>query len=620
MAFVEMDAARLILHTSYGEKDAAKLIPGVAWSGKEKIWTLPKSWGSLVALRGVFGDRLSVSDELRDWSWKYFSHRVKPALELRDQIDTDIDMPDVDSRLRGYQRAGVAFIDAAHDVLLADEMGTGKTVVTLQALRRTQNLPALIIALNSVKGHWESEIHTWYPTATPYIVRGNAKQRKELIDTARQDPNAIVVVNFEAVRLFSRLAPYGSIKLSRCGDCDPKHGDYDLAPSRCDVHPKLLNGFGFKSVVIDEAHKIKDPKSKVTRAVWALCHEPSVQQRIGTTGTPIEQQMGDLWSPMHAIAPYDFPVRSKFVDRYALYTWNAYGGLDYAGINPQRSDEFFKIFYPHFRRMLKARVLPELPPKVRIKRYVDMSQQQSRMYNEFARSLATRNEDGELMVSKGNLPNQTRLLQLASSSMSVSKPDPTDLNSWEYEPREPSSKLDELMAVVEELGETQFVVAAEHAKLIRLASARFDKAKIRHTMIIGDIAEYDRHKALAALRNREVRALLFTVSAGGTGLDMSCVDTMIYLQRPWSMIKNKQTEDRVHRFGSVVHQVVRIIDIITRGTVEEKQIERIHAKFARLDEITQDTASLLANGIDPSSLEREVLDILDSDVFGSVMG
>jgi SNF2 family DNA or RNA helicase len=181
--------------------------------------------------------------------------------------------------------------------------------------------------------------------------------------------------------------------------------------------------------------------------------------------------------------------------------------------------------------------------------------------------------------------------------------------------RNPSSKLDALEEVLEELGDARCVIAAEHRQLIELASARLAKLGISHLLITGEVAPHDREVALAALNEGRIRCLLFTVKAGGVGLDMSSVDTLVNLQRSWSLADSKQTEDRVHRIGSERHQVVRIIDIITRNTVEETQVERLYEKLARLDEITRDREKLRAAGQSTAALDAEEAALLQTNLL-----
>jgi SNF2 family DNA or RNA helicase len=618
VAYAELDpeasSDRITVVTQWTEKELIKQVPGSRWDSGRKLWTVPLAWASCVTLRGVFGQQLHIGPDLTAWAWQHRDEFVLPALELRQALTAEFGVLRVDDeRLYDFQRAGVRFLTHSPHVLLADEMGTGKTVQTLTALRQhgAEALPALVICPNSVKRHWAREAKTWLPEATTYVVGNTAAKRRNAIKEAREDPSALVIINIEAVALVSRVAPYGSIKLKRCRECDPDFGDESVKPSRCEVHHKDLNGFGFRSVIIDEAHRIKNPQATQTRATWSVCHDPSIRRRIALTGTPIAQHPGDLWSIMHAIDPPEFPVRGKYIDRYCLTSWNLYGGIDIVGVHPGQRDELFSFLDPHFRRVTKAEVLPQLPKKIRTTRWVELTPGQRRMYRELEARLQTRTESGQLLLVSKDLHKALRLMQLASATCEIEGP-PDDPAQWNVRLRAPSPKIDELEVVLEELGDGQCVVAAESIQLIKLAAERLTKLRIPHRLITGEQSEYDRDRGLEMLREGSIRVLLFTVKAGGTGLNMSCVDTLVNLQRSWSMIDVVQTEDRIHRIGSERHVQVRIIDIVAEDTVEEDQIERIAERFARLDEITRDRERILAAGGDVTELDNRYAMIAES--------
>ena len=96
---------------------------------------------------------------------------------------------------------------------------------------------------------------------------------------------------------------------------------------------------------------------------------------------------------------------------------------------------------------------------------------------------------------------------------------------------------------------------------------------------------------------------------------MTAADTLVRLQRSWSLIDNQQGEDRVHRIGSEKHDTVTIIDIVTSGTVEETQLEKLHAKMLRLEEIVRDRAQLEAAGKSTAHLDAEAARIESSDLL-----
>ena len=639
MAHAELDAdvGVVRLRTQWHQKELVRQIPGARWDAHGKVWTVPLTWASLVTARGVFGDVLTVDEPLQDWSWRHYHERIRPALELRDALEpvddgsAELDVLRLWNGFTGpslypFQVAGVQFMLRAGSGLLGDEMGAGKTPQTLSTVRAHDQLdgtglPALVICPNSVKHHWATDAATWLPQATPYVVDGTAAQRRKVLKAALRDRYALVIINIEAVRLFTRLAPYGSIKLARCRECDPQHGQEGLTAARCEVHHKELNEFDFQAVVLDEAHRVKDPKAKQTRAIWHVGHRPSVRYRWALTGTPIANNPADLWSVMHFVAPDEHPVRSTSIDRFCLMSWNAFGGMDVVGLRPDTREEFFKIIDPRFRRMLKSIVLPQLPPKIRQVRYVDMPAAQARAYRELATQLRTRLADGTLLLAANQLVVKTRLMQFASASVTVEKPDVDDLSSWQVTMREPSPKLDVLVEVLEELGVTQtsvgrppVLIAAEHLDMIELVCARLERLNLRYAKITGEVAPIDRQRALEALNAHRIHALVFTGKAGGVGLNMSAADTLVNVQRSWSLVDERQKEDRNHRVGSEVHDAVQIIDLITRDTVEEDQVTRLYEKLLRLDELTRDRAALRRAGQDAAHLDLEEQTLLTAAI------
>lgn len=628
MAYAEiLNDKTISIQTQWTEKELIKQVPGVAWNSREKIWTVPLSWGSCITLRGIFLDQFNVGPKLTKWSWDKFNSHVKPLMNLRMQVDSALEK--MDARLYGFQNTGSHFLIQAGDALLGDEMGTGKTIQALAALRPQGSaaLPALFISPNSVKKNWATEAKVWYPEAKSYVITGSAANKRKILAQAKNDPNALVIINIESMRMFSRLSAYGSIRLVRCKGCDPaKQGDLragsPIPISSCEMHTRELNTFGFRSVILDEAHCIANPKAKQTRAVWAVMHGPTVTaNRWAMTGTMIANSPADLWSIMHAIAPYDYPSgRTKWIDRYCLTSWNSYGGVDVVGVRPDTREEFYKILDPHFRRMPASLVLDQLPPRVRMQRYVEMSPKQAKAYTEIQQNLITRMDDGTLMITADNLHAHTRLLQFSSSYSSVEWiPAPTETNPDHIKMKvtltDPSPKIDEFMQILEDLPNEQICAAAESRQLIDLTAKRLQEAKIEYSIITGNVNELERDYMMKEFQSGKRRVMLFTMAAGGVGLTMTAASTIVFLQRSWSMIHNIQSEKRVHRIGSERHKVVKVIDLIAAGTVEETdQIPRLYEKLYRLEEIARDRQTIAENGGDTTYLDEQESHIINSYV------
>ncbi len=567
----------IVVETVWNEKELVKQIPGARWKPNDKAWHVPLTWEHCVMLRGVFGEALEVGEKLVEWAWPV-AMRAHSLAEMRGLLE-----PEVRKRtdLYPFQEVGSDFLIRTRSTLLGDEMGTGKTVQVCASLTE---LPALVVCPNSVKRSWAHHIRRW-TTATPFIVEGGATGRENILKEAAKHDDAVVIINYDALRTMSRLAPYGSIRLRRCRECDPKTGEEGITAARCQVHPKTLNRFEFKTVVIDEAHKIKNPSALQSRAVWAVSTPSHVRYRWALTGTPIANHPGDLWSILHAIMPNAYPTRTGYVDRYCLQSWDAYGGLAIVGLNPAHREEFFSLLDPHFRRMRKDVVLSQLPPKVRSTRWVEMTPKQKRMYDDFERGLGTVTDEGGTIIAPNSLVAKLRQMQLSSATVVASE------DRGPVRMSEPSSKLDALEEILDEMEGKPVAVCAHHRQLIELAVKRLEKRKETYGLITGAVSEYERDKALRDFQEGRIRVLLFTIAAGGVGLTMTASDTLVFLQRSWSMVDNKQAEDRVHRIGAEVHESVHIIDIVTRDSVEEDQIGTLHEKFARLEEIVRDRAT-----------------------------
>lgn len=591
--------------TDYVERDLIRSVPGSRWNPNTRHWTTPLSWGSCLALRGVFEDRLTLGPRLTEWAWRERAERVDPASALRSAVEVDVSYHE---SLYPFQQAGVAWLVTAGCAALTDEMGTGKTAQTVVATRvnhetRDPAFPVCVIAPNSVTGTWRREWNYWDPRATVFVLpKGAAKKRKllqEVHEAHEAGDQVVLILNVEAARLHTRLAPYGDIELKKCTECGGQ--SEKVKTSQCEVHRKELNAIPWRTVIVDEAHRTKDPKSKQTRAVWTVQHTKTVTYRYSLTGTPIANHPGELWPLMHGVAPEDYPTKTKYVDRYCLQGWNPFGGLDIIGVRPDTRDEFYSILNPRMRRMPKQLVLPYLPPKLRQMRQVDMSPKQAKAYREIDDRMVTRLDDGSVLLATNNLAQNTRLLQFSSAFVNV-------LEDGEVELSEPSPKLDVMDEIIEELDGAGVVFAAESRQLIELAASRLDKRGIAYRKIVGGMTQEQREQAITDFQSEYASVMLMTLKAGGVGLTLTRAGVIVFLQRSWSMIDNKQAEDRVHRIGSERHDNVLVIDVVTNDTVEEDQIPKLHEKLQRHQEIVRDREVLLANG------EHEAVARLDEEL------
>jgi len=587
IAKLDPDGIHIRLDVEYRYKELCKSIPGSAWSTADQVWRLPLSWSTCLALRSTFRDDLVISEDLSEWAMNQLTTRIAPANELRD-LEEFIDPNNED--LFPHQRAGVKFLATAKRALLADEPGLGKTAQAIRALKELQEqgedvFPALIVCPNTLKKNWAREFGRWWPSVTCQVIKGTSTQRRKQFDTQAD----VYVINWESLRTHSRLAPYGSVALARCTECGGH--DSKVTLTRCEVHKRELNGIDFKSVVADEIHRSKDPKSKQTRALWSATGNAKI--RFALTGTPVANNVVDMWSILHWLSPEDWPSKTKWIDRMVDTMLNAFGGLMVLGVKPHMEEEFQKTISHHMRRMLKARVLPWLPPVINERRDIEMSTKQKKAYEQMRDYMIAELESGDALSAPSVLTQTIRLLQFASSYADIVVDEKTG------EPRavlsEPSCKVDSLMDDIKngDFGDDSVAVCAVSRQLIELLSAALTKAGISHGLITGAQSEEERQDAIDDFQSGVNKWILFTAQAGGVGVTLTAARRLIMLQRPWSLVDHKQALDRVHRIGSEIHDSVIITDYVTEGSIEERVLQVLETKADNFEQIVHDRAKLL---------------------------
>jgi SNF2 family DNA or RNA helicase len=591
IAKLDTDGKHIRLDVEYRYKELCKSIPGSSWSASDQVWRVPLSWSTCLALRSTFKNDLVIAEDLGDWAANLLNTRITPANSLREleQFESL-----TNSDLFPHQQAGVEFLKTARRALLADEPGLGKTAQAIRAIKELKDsdedvFPALIVCPNTLKKNWEREFTRWWPEATTQVIKGSSTQRKKQFDVAVESNIDVIIINWESLRSHSRLAPYGSIALARCKDC----GGHDerVTLTRCEVHKRELNEIDFKSVVADEIHRSKDPKSKQTRALWSATG--NAEFKFALTGTPVANNVVDMWSILHWLSPEDWPSKTKWIDRMVDTMMNAFGGMMVLGIKPHMEDEFQRTISHHMRRMLKARVLPWLPPVINERRDLEMSTKQRKAYDQMRDHMIAELESGEALSAPSVLTQTIRLLQFASSYADIV------VNENTGEPRavlsEPSCKVDALMDDIKsgDFGEDSVAVCAVSRQLIELLSAALTKANIPHGLITGAQNEDERQQAIDDFQSGTKKWILFTAQAGGVGVTLTAARRLIMLQRPWSLVDHKQAMDRVHRIGSEIHDSIMITDYVTEGTIEERVLQVLETKADNFEQIVHDREKLL---------------------------
>lgn len=543
MAEAALAADRFIITASFREREMMKTVPGAKWNQSGQVWYLPRTWSSLAALRGTFGPDLTMSPEVIAWGWME-RERIDSALAARSAV--------VEGGY-GFQEVGVKFLRAAGSALLADEMGLGKTRQAILAA----DLPCLVVCPNSMKYSWRDEWSKWRSDVNVVVVDGTPAKKLTALNSGAD----VVVVNWESLRSYSRLAPYGSTRLT-----DKQR------------EPGPLNR-EWATVIADEAHRAKDPSSQQTRALWAV--GATARRRIALSGTPVANSPADLWSIMHFVSPEEWPSRNAFIDRYCVASTNFWGGLDVVALRPEKRAEMDAFFLPRFLRRQKSEVLTQLPAKTYSTRLVQMSTAQHKAYESLRKEMIALVDDG-VLAAFDPLVQTLRLLQTASAMPTL------DEEGQVIALSKPSNKLDALQGILEEAGGQPLVAFAQSRKLVELCAR---EVGVDHILITGAQTPAERAENVARFQTGTVPLALVTLGAGGEGITLTAASTAVFLQRSWSLVQNLQAEDRIHRIGQEAG-AVNVIDVISQNTIEHRVHEALADKELTLAEVVRDRATL----------------------------
>lgn len=521
--------------------------------------------------------------EGRDRERKFISQMLDPKKVEPFHIPVAIK-----AELRSYQQDGVnwlAFLNRYHlHGVLCDDMGLGKTLQTLcivasdhhlraEEFAKTQapdvrRMPSLIICPPTLTGHWKQEIRTYAPFLTAVAFAGPPAERGKVRD---QLATADVVIT-----------------------------SYDIA--RNDV--ELLAPINWNYLVLDEGHLIKNPKAKVTMAVKRL---PS-NHRLILSGTPIQNNVLELWSLFDFLMPGFLGTEKVFQDRFAKPI--AASRFAKSSSKEQEAgalaiESLHKQVLPFLLRRLKEEVLNDLPPKILQNYYCDLSDLQRRLFDDF-----TKKEARSLQDMAGNPDKEAKqhifqalqyMRKLCNSPAMVMKEghkqyaeiqamlakSNSDLKDPKHAP-----KLTALRDLLVDCGigatsnadsggvPTADQAVSQHRALI-FCQMKEMLDMVENTVIkkmlpgvtfsrLDGSVEASKRQDIVNKFNSDpsIDCLLLTTSVGGLGLNLTGADTVIFVEHDWNPQKDLQAMDRAHRIGQ--KKVVNVYRLVTRGTLEEK--------------------------------------------------
>lgn len=428
-----------------------------------------------------------------------------------------------DVHFYSHQIEGVRHLARKQSFLLADEMGLGKSLISLTVAaidyEADPNTRTLIVAPASLKWNWGQELEDRTRFAF-LILDGTRKQRSEQLDIFGENEHDILICN----------------------------------PEQVVGHLDEINALHFDIVIVDEAHLMKSPKAKRTKAIQGI----EASRFFLLTGSPLLNQVNDLWSLIYRIDPTMFPKYWGFISRHAVLG----GYLDKQIVGVKHHRELVDKLNTIMLRREKKDVL-DLPDKIYVPILVDLHPEQQKLYKQAVDELQiTLPDRPDAMELENALTKMLRLKMICGTTACIPGYD------------DHSTKLDVAVdRAVEVIGNGEpVVVFTQFREVQRCMVTRLEEVGIHTFVLNGDTPIKDRVAIVqqweAYRAHGKPAALVAMLQVAGVGLNMTAASTAIFIDVLWVPKLNEQAEDRLHRIGQ--GKPVTIIKIVARKSVEQR--------------------------------------------------
>jgi superfamily II DNA or RNA helicase len=469
---------------------------------------------------------------------EFLKNHQKQHKANKEEVEDGIQFPpSIKAELRPYQRQGAAWllnrVSRWGGALLGDDMGLGKTLQTIVLIESLFQSPSavdkqvLVIATASLLGNWAAEFAKFAPARKVKILHGSG--RDELRDG--------FVGGEVMVTSFGTLVRDLAWHLQR----------------------------EYVAVVVDEASLMRNPDTDHAKAVAKL----NALHRVALTGTPIENGVRDLWSIFRFVKPGWLGSRENFKERYEVPLSS--------GSNPRPVMECLRLkISPFFLRRTKEQVAPELPTKLIIDEFCELTSEQQAVYKQLLEE--GRRRVDEMLDSKNSGAARMRmlaaLLRLRQTCCDLALLGNERFNQWI--PAKRSAKMQRLLELAEEaiFGDHKILIFSQFQKQLLEIENCFSERGWSCLRLDGQTR--NRQKLVDQFQSEGGPPLfLISLKAGGYGLNLTAADTVIHFDPWWNPAAEAQATDRAHRIGQA--RPVTVYRLLTRGTVEEKVV-RLQAK------------------------------------------
>lgn len=472
--------------------------------------------------------------------------------------------PEVKATLRPYQREGLEWLQHMRSCevggVLADDMGLGKTLQTIThlALEKSEgrlDKPALVVTLTSLVGNWKREFQKFAPHMDVVMLHG--PRRHALFDDLMGVDVAII-----SYPLLVR----------------------DL---------ERLQGYEFHFLVLDEAHTIKNRRSRAHQAAKAVVAE----HRLCLTGTPVENHLGELWSLFDFLNPGLLGNEQRFRNWYRQ-------PIERFG-DEERLQTLQQQVAPYILRRVKSDVAKDLPPKTELMRPVELSGKQRELYESLR--VAAHAQVRNLIKSKGFAQSTIPILDALMKLRQICC-DPRIVNMDAARFVRESAKYELLFEMLDtQLSQGHRVlVFSQFTSMLKLISEGLEQRGTGHLMLTG--SSRDRQGLVDDFEGGKADIFLISLKAGGTGLNLTSADTVIHYDPWWNPQAQAQATDRAYRIGQ--KRPVFVYNLFVAGSVEERML--------RLQQRKRNLANaILGASNDTSLLTEQDVDMLFAPLVDS---
>ncbi|KAJ1661086.1 ATP-dependent DNA helicase Snf21 [Dispira simplex] len=482
------------------------------------------------------------------------AHRIKEVITEQPTIM-------VGGTLKDYQLKGLQWMVSLYNNrlngILADEMGLGKTIQTISLItflieKKRQNGPFLIIVPLSTLPNWNLEFDKWAPSVRKVVYKGSPPTRRSL------QQNEIRHGNFQVL-----LTTFEYIIKDR----------------------PVLSRIKWVHMIIDEGHRMKNVKSKLTQTINQYY---STRYRLILTGTPLQNNLPELWALLNFVLPRIFDSVTSFDEWFNTPFANS-GGQDRIALTEEEAllviRRLHKVLRPFLLRRLKQDVESELPDKVESVIKCRMSGLQSVLYNQirkYGMLFTGQNEKGKMGMKGLNntimqlrkLCNHPFVFEEVEQSVNPTRTN----NDTLYRVAGKFELLDRILPKLFGTGH-RVLIFFQMTQVITIMEDFLQYRGWRYLRLDGSTKAEDRSSMLKVFNapDSPYQAFLLSTRAGGLGLNLQSADTVIIFDSDWNPHQDLQAQDRAHRIGQT--KEVRILRLITEKSVEENILARAQYKL-----------------------------------------